>query len=89
MSSKERKVVDKLIAEVSSPVFSPAVFANAIVKEHPTHQQSIMRAFMAVLEAWNDAYIHGHFDERNRGTAESAYRMYQALGDNPPPLPYI
>lgn len=88
-SSKERKAVDRLVQDVSSPIFSPAVFANAVINQHPTHQQSIMRAFIAVIEAWNDSYIMGHHDERNRGTCEASYRMWQELQQSPVPLPYI
>jgi len=88
-STKERKIAEKLIAEVSAPGFSLAVFADAVINQHPTHQQTLMRALVSVIEKYAEGYIVGHFDERNRGSYEAAYRMRQELDRDPVFLPYI
>lgn len=89
MTAIERKAADKLIAAISQPNFSNVVFADAIRNAHPTHQQSVMRAFMACVDTWYNMYAYGHYDMRNEGTVTAAARMREALDANPIALPYI
>lgn len=89
MSAIERKAAEKLIEAISKPNFSLVVFADAVTNQHPTHQQSLMRAFMACIDQWYIMYGQGHYDERNRGTCYTAARMREALDHSPIPLPYV
>ncbi len=89
MSAIERKAAEKLIEAVSKPNFSLAVFADAVANQHPTHQQSLMRAFMACIDAWYEMYCAGHYDARNTGTCMASARMREALDQSPIALPYI
>lgn len=89
MSAIERKAVERLIEAVSKPNFSLPVFADAVKSQHPTHQQSLMRAFMACIDQWNEMYACGYYDARNEGTVFAAARMREALDHHPIALPYI
>lgn len=89
MASVERKAAEYLIAAVSKPGFSLAVFADSIKNMHPTHQQSLMRAFMSVIDAWYSEYQLGYYDLRNQGTMFTAARIREALDQSPIELPYI
>lgn len=89
MSAIERKAAEKLIAAISQPNFSNVVFADAISNQHPTHQQSVMRALMACIDTWYNMYAYGHYDLRNEGTCKAAARMREALDESPIALPYI
>lgn len=89
MALIERKAADNLLAAVSKPNFSLVLFADVIKNEHPTHQQSIMRALMAVVDALYTDYELGFYDARNEGTMFTAARIREALDQSPIPLPYI
>jgi hypothetical protein len=89
MTAIERKAADKLVEAVSKPGFSLAVFGDAIKNMHPTHQQSIMRAFMAMVDALYSDYTLGYYDQRNQGTMFTAARIREALDQSPIDLPYI
>jgi len=89
MAAAERKAVEKLVSAISQPGFSMVVFADAISDQHPTHQQTIMRAFSAAVDVWYGMYQLGHYDLRNEGTVFTAARMRESLDHHPIPLPYV
>jgi len=89
MTAIERKTAEKLIAAISQPNFSNVVFADAIRNQHPTHQQSLMRALMACVDTWYEMYGLGYYDGRNEGTCFAAARMREALDQSPIHLPYV
>lgn len=88
-TGRERKAAEALLRAVSDPTFSLPVFADCIRVMHPTHQQSLMRAYMATIDAWYEMYKAGFFDARNEGTVMASARMREALDQHPIALPYI
>ena len=89
MAALERKAAENLLKAVSDPTFSLAVFTDHVMNLHPTHQQSLMRAYMACIDGWYDKYTMGYFDARNEGTVMASARMREALDQHPIALPYI
>jgi len=89
MNGKERKAAENLLKAISDPTFSLPVFADSIRVMHPTHQQSLMRAYMACIDIWYVMYQEGFYDARNEGTCMASARMREALDQFPIALPYI
>lgn len=72
-----------LVSAVSASGFDRKAFAQHIGNEHRTNQQSVMRAFAAVLERWQDE----PYDARNMATVQFAKETKHILSSFA--FPYI
>lgn len=75
-NSREYKAVEALTDSVNSMGWNPKRFAQAVSMQHRTLQQELMKSFVATIRVMaSDDYS---YDDRNRGSHETAVKMVES-----------
>jgi hypothetical protein len=64
-------------------------FAEQMMREHRTLQQSTMNLFMTLVEAWDKCIPTNRFDERNAAAVKLARKILNETGFAGSRLPHI
>ena len=74
--SREYKAAEALADAVNTMGWKPEKFATGLTIQHRTLQQEVMRTFVATIHIMaSDDY---GYDDRNRGSHESAKKMVES-----------
>ncbi len=73
-----QEIAKALADSVNNFSFNNDKFADAILQEHRTIQQNIMRGFMTLVEKWAALEETGRFDGRNEATVKMASKIVEA-----------
>ena len=57
-------------------------FADAVMNDHRTLQQSTMRLFIACIRKWSDCYENKMYDLRNKETCRLSHKIVNELNDH-------
>jgi hypothetical protein len=81
LDKKERaqKIARDLVNAVNEMNFDKETFAQEIRRGHRTTQQSVMSAFITLVEQWGDDFETGNFDLRNEDTVKIADDILQKV----------
>jgi predicted pyridoxine 5'-phosphate oxidase superfamily flavin-nucleotide-binding protein len=91
MSEREeraRETARNLANAVNEMGFDVDVFADELLRQHRTLQQSAFGAFLATVKAWA-ALAPSHFDARNEFTVDQSRKIVEALGKYNLKVPFI
>ncbi len=76
---RARETARNLASAVNEMGFDVDAFANEILRQHRTIQQTVFNAFLATVKAWA-ALAPSHYDARNEFTVEQSRKIIEALG---------
>ena len=90
MSGKDdaEKIVRQLSDYVNNMSHDSEAFANAVMQEHRTLQQSMMALFVLCIKKWSECDSENNHDGRNEATCKMATKIMEAL-DGDIGLPFI
>ena len=83
MSEREeraREAARNLASAVNEMGFDVDVFADELLRQHRTLQQTAFGAFLATVKAWA-ALPASHFDARNEFTVDQSRKIVTMLGE--------
>jgi len=73
------KEISDMVNNMSFGETEREIFADEITKNHRTLQQSTMKLFYRVIQAWAVYEENGWYDERNEATVKAAKRIIEVL----------
>jgi len=76
---RARETARNLVDGVNAMGLDADAFANEILRQHRTIQQTVFKAFLATVKAWA-ALAPSHYDARNEFTVEQSRKIIEALG---------
>ncbi len=85
---RAREAARNLASAVNEMGFDVDVFADELLRQHRTLQQTAFGAFLATVQAWA-ALPASHFDARNEFTVERSRMIVEALGQYNLKVPFI
>lgn len=85
---RAREAARNLANAVNEMGFDVDVFADELLRQHRTLQQSAFGAFLAGVGRWA-ALPPSHFDARNEFTVEQSRKIVEALGRYNLKVPFI
>ena len=85
---RAREAARNLASAVNEMGFDVDVFADELLRQHRTLQQTAFGAFLSTVKAWA-ALSPSHFDLRNEFTMEQSRKIVEALGQYNLKVPFI
>jgi len=85
---RAREAARHLADAVNEMGFDVDVFADELLRQHRTLQQTAFGAFLAGVGRWA-ALPPSHFDARNEFTVEQSRKIVEALGQYNLKVPFI
>ena len=85
---RARAAARNLTQAVNEMGFDVDVFADELLRQHRTLQQTSFGAFLAGVGRWA-ALPPSHFDPRNEFTVEQSRKIVEALGQYNLKVPFI
>ncbi len=85
---RARAAARHLANAVNEMGFDVDVFADELLRQHRTLQQSAFGALLAAVARWA-ALPASHFDARNEFTVEQSRKIVEALGQYNLKVPFI
>ncbi len=85
---RAREAARNLASAVNEMGFDADVFADELLRQHRTLQQTAFGAFLATLKAWA-ALAPSHFDARKEFTVDQSRKIVEALGQYNLKVPFI
>ncbi len=85
---RAREAARHLANAVNEMGFDVDVFADELLRQHRTLQQTAFGAFLATVKAWAGLPAN-RFDLRNEFTVEQSRRIVEALGQYNLKVPFI
>lgn len=76
---ESKKLADHFSNFVNTMARHPEYFAECVVSEHRTLQQSMFNVFMACIKKWSE---QEHFDMRNEFTVKTSKKIMETLDGN-------
>jgi hypothetical protein len=83
---KELQLAQRFVDAVNNMSFNKEAFADEILRQHRTLQQSTFGVFLVVIAKWAEVE---HFDLRNEFTIEKSREIVKALGKYNLKVPFI
>ncbi len=85
---RAREAARRLADALNEMSFDVDVFADELLRQHRTLQQTAFGTFLATVKAWA-ALAPSHFDLRNEFTVEQSRKIVEALGQYDLKPPFI
>ena len=82
-----RDSAERILSDLNNMGFDRNHFADAVVHEHRTLQQSLFRLFMDVVERWAEMDTRELYDLRNEHTVRMSKKILEIDGITA--VPYI
>lgn len=64
-------------------------FVEAVLRDHPTLQQNLMRVIMKLVKSWADLESSHRYDLRSEATIKAAKQIVDNWDDIGPYLPFV
>ena len=91
MNEREERAQEaarKLADALNEMGFDTDTFADELLRQHRTLQQTAFGAFLAVIDKWA-GLASNRFDARNEFTVEQSRKIVEALGEFNLKVPFI
>lgn len=86
---RAREAAQALARALNEMSFDVEAFADELLREHRTIQQTAFGAFLATVRAWAEQDRKGCYDPRNEFTVKKSRQIVELLGEYNLRVPYI
>lgn len=81
MDNRTKDAVDNFSNYVNSFGLKPKDFADAVMNQHRTLQQSMFSCMIECMKSWSEMYEKERFDARNEDTCKLSNKIVKQFED--------